>query len=1078
MFYPCHNKQFLFLAIAKNACASLKGAILREKGQKIPEKNSEVHGLLGYQHNGTTCISPKAACSDKFKEYVKFAVWRDPASRFDSLARWVNGEGRSRQRWAYFLERLENVTPVNALALAKAELDRPGILEIDEHIRAQFQSLQLAPVLDYIVPIDCLNVFMEEKFSIELPELNVTEIASVLPVSERSHDAVKSLYKQDYMLPVWYGDKFFVPNGLIDTESTGSLKRESIRERIDLVLVLQSESQIPNLCKVLDARIFREVTVFNVSGEDVNSAGSLLEEDRYPELNQISECSSIDTVRDFIYDTRKNCDYVFLMYGDETVSITTKWTYPLDGDQCAVEIQLPDSSSRSSIRLFKSGDLPLITLTGLSPSCNHEFDLYPGITIRKDTRLDLVKEAISKDLIYLDTQLDARNFDAGSVYLHLGDLHSNLGRPEHAFLAYQQSLEVTSEPSTASYLLFQQADQRRQQHAEHSLVLDLFEHAWNACKEKIEPLYEIIKLLRHCGETEAATRAAKYMVKAPFSSLDTYFDRSVYEYKARAELAMLCLENREYETAMSQFEIIDGKPMSANYLNWLKPVIQKTAGQLDQMRSQLVPVQTESCGPRRLTIGMATYDDYDGVYFSVMAIRLFHPEVTDLTEIIVIDNNPGGVCSEELRSLANRVENYRYIPLGGVNSTAVRDAIFVESNADYVLCIDSHVMMEPGSIEKYIGYLDENPDCADLLQGPLIDDSLHSASTHFSPGWQAGMYGTWDCDPRGKDRNAEPFEIPMQGLGLFGCRKDAWPGFNPRFRGFGGEEGYIHQKFRNAGRTTLCLPFLRWIHRFARPMGAHYEIKWKDRIRNYYLGFSEVGLDVDEMQAHFEGLLGNAMVAESIHAIELEQTNPFHFFDAIFCINLDHQVERWQDMQAQFDRLGITDQVVRLSAVETKTNHHIGCALSHRLIIEYAKRRRLGNVLVLEDDAIFHAESLQILEKTIPELALQDWNLFYLGGHKWDTKLKVCDGCQNLSVSTGVTMTHAIAYNGQVFDHLLSELPSNFDDMSHWVDENLAIDQYLRIVEKQFMVEPTVVSQPHLYETQDGWKRLYESNVQ
>ena len=26
---------------------------------------------------------------------------------------------------------------------------------------------------------------------------------------------------------------------------------------------------------------------------------------------------------------------------------------------------------------------------------------------------------------------------------------------------------------------------------------------------------------------------------------------------------------------------------------------------------------------------MATYDDYDGVYFSVQAIRLYHPEVTD-----------------------------------------------------------------------------------------------------------------------------------------------------------------------------------------------------------------------------------------------------------------------------------------------------------------------------------------------------------------------------------------------------------------------------------------------------------------
>lgn len=35
-----------------------------------------------------------------------------------------------------------------------------------------------------------------------------------------------------------------------------------------------------------------------------------------------------------------------------------------------------------------------------------------------------------------------------------------------------------------------------------------------------------------------------------------------------------------------------------------------------------------NAAPRKaLAIGMATYDDYDGVYFSVMALRLYHPEI-------------------------------------------------------------------------------------------------------------------------------------------------------------------------------------------------------------------------------------------------------------------------------------------------------------------------------------------------------------------------------------------------------------------------------------------------------------------
>lgn len=120
------------------------------------------------------------------------------------------------------------------------------------------------------------------------------------------------------------------------------------------------------------------------------------------------------------------------------------------------------------------------------------------------------------------------------------------------------------------------------------------------------------------------------------------------------------------------------------------------------------------------------------------------------------------------------------------------------------------------------------------------------------------MYGYWGTDERGKDPDAQPFDIPMQGLGLFSCRRAAWPGFNSRFRGFGGEEGYIHEKFRQNGGRTLCLPFLRWMHRFGRPMGVPYPNRWEDRVRNYMIGFRELGLQTAELEQHFQELLGDA----------------------------------------------------------------------------------------------------------------------------------------------------------------------------------------------------------------------------
>jgi hypothetical protein len=287
-----------------------------------------------------------------------------------------------------------------------------------------------------------------------------------------------------------------------------------------------------------------------------------------------------------------------------------------------------------------------------------------------------------------------------------------------------------------------------------------------------------------------------------------------------------------------------------------------------------VPAPTNRNLSPRMTIGMATYDDYDGVYFSIQAIRLYHPEVLDDVEFLVLDNNPEGACSAALKKLENSIPNYRYIPATGIKGTAVRDYIFQEAFGDYVLSMDCHVFFAPGSLKRLLKYYDENPDTSDLLQGPLLHDDLASVSTHFEPKWSGGMFGKWSPNITDYDKDAAPLEIPSQGLGVFSCRKAAWPGFNPGFQGFGGEEGYIHQKFRNAGHKALCLPFLQWMHRFERPFGVAYRNIWEDRIKNYILGWEEVGLPIDEMRAHFVELVNKKLVDNVFREVENEKSKP------------------------------------------------------------------------------------------------------------------------------------------------------------------------------------------------------------
>ena len=273
---------------------------------------------------------------------------------------------------------------------------------------------------------------------------------------------------------------------------------------------------------------------------------------------------------------------------------------------------------------------------------------------------------------------------------------------------------------------------------------------------------------------------------------------------------------------------------------------------------------------KSLTIGMATFNDFDGVYFTLQSLRLYH-DMSDV-ELLVVDN----FGCEHTRSLVEGWGAGRYVRRTEVQGTAApRNLVFEEATGDMVVCCDSHVLFPPGVVARLQAFATQHPDCDDLLQGPMLYDDLQAISTHLEPEWREEFWGTWATDPRGHDPEHEPFEIPMQGLGAFACRKRAWLGFNPRFRGFGGEEGYIHEKFRQAGRRTLCLPWFRWLHRFGRPSGVPYTLTVDDKFRNYMIGHAELGLDLAKPIEHFSARLSQerivAIATEAIWGVGMHE---------------------------------------------------------------------------------------------------------------------------------------------------------------------------------------------------------------
>ena len=326
---------------------------------------------------------------------------------------------------------------------------------------------------------------------------------------------------------------------------------------------------------------------------------------------------------------------------------------------------------------------------------------------------------------------------------------------------------------------------------------------------------------------------------------------------------------------------------------------------------------------KKLTIGMAHYTDYDGVYFSIQDILkelVFNGrrDLLNQIEFLVVENNSSDKHAQEVKKLAAKLGGLiKVVDLDSKQGTScTRNKIISEATGQFVLVMDCHVLLCPvvKTLDTLISFINYNSKSDDLYSGPLVYDQLGLVYTHFNDEWGGGMWGrwgaAWSCvcesfnfsvinkenkaqfvDLATQDRitkcsycgrnfpdipfaqhekalsvegyerigyshNETPFEIFAQGLGLFLTRKNAWLGFSENQEGFGGEECYIHEKYRREGRKTICLPFLKWLHRFARPDGVRYPVKDQNKLKNYVHEFKELGLDPTPLRDHFVGELG------------------------------------------------------------------------------------------------------------------------------------------------------------------------------------------------------------------------------
>lgn len=150
-------------------------------------------------------------------------------------------------------------------------------------------------------------------------------------------------------------------------------------------------------------------------------------------------------------------------------------------------------------------------------------------------------------------------------------------------------------------------------------------------------------------------------------------------------------------------------------------------------------------------------------------------------------------------------------------------------------------------------------------------------------------------------------------------------------------------------------------------------------------------------------------------------------FDHIYCLTLDRRPERWRKVKQKFKELNI--EVERFSAIDGNTlpegkikkypilnKYAIGCMLSHYKIIENAKKNKYKNILIFEDDVIFHKNFVEEFSKQIKKI--KNWKLLHLGATQthWDN-IEFEDGFYYSLTSLG---TFAIGVNESIYEEILA----------------------------------------------------------
>lgn len=186
-------------------------------------------------------------------------------------------------------------------------------------------------------------------------------------------------------------------------------------------------------------------------------------------------------------------------------------------------------------------------------------------------------------------------------------------------------------------------------------------------------------------------------------------------------------------------------------------------------------------------------------------------------------------------------------------------------------------------------------------------------------------------------------------------------------------------------------------------------------------------------------------------------------FDNVYCINLDHRKDRWEECNLHFNKHNI--KVERFSAINGKEvtpegvgkllPGEVGVIRSNYEVVKDAKEKGYQQIVIFEDDVEMDdnfKEKFFSFYSAVPE----DWSFIYMGGNHVGGLIPINDKICKMNHSYAI---HAICIKNNIFDHILELLKK----------EKVQVDVTYAQLQSVF---PSYVFRPHLAWQKDGFSDI------